>query len=965
MQRQSALLLLCAAVALVAAAPAFPGPHDLPLTDGTTLRVWNTGDEFTGPRYVDAEGRHVYIHNDGTPSYYGPTGAPAEPLVSRRQAAEQAKYSPSTMPDEWDAEARQRRVRFNEGLSAGALAKRLKARATEPLVFVLVQYPDFFSRPGTNEHIQKMVFGPSSAAGVGDTINGYYDIASDGKFQWTRAPESSNVSNDGVIGPVTVPCAWVNHSQWGVYPDYSCVERNGLLLAAQYLDLASFDLNGDKFLDGSELHVVLVIAGGELSTLSPAGVMHCPHVWGFMCPGASFKVTAQGITFGEHVVIGENWVDCTVPFNIGVLTHELGHTLSLPDIYDQDKGGQWVGPFCLMDGGCWNNGGKNPGMISPFLRSYLGWLTPTVVSPTSTASISLPPVGNHPNAVLQFGSNPNGVDWEWDSRHAHSGVGEYYLVENRQPVGLDQYADAVGGGVLVWHINEAAAPQSTHASALSNIEKLVRKTVNAVEGNRIDDYLTQAGRKTLYCGIDPTVVPNTLLDNESASCVSMSATIDTATGIATIEPWSDAACGSCVFGQGGLAVPTTQYSIIEQFGFSLVPMESNSSLTFYSGFAPVKLPFTFTFGGAAYNEAFICANGYINFVSINTGASGSGKYPTIAPYAGETPASYGSARTFTCSAPLPAGQCYAVQWNYAHLVNQVVLHENGNAYYIYSGNVTTGFTTYVSTGVSGSIRYADGLWTAYDWTLPAAKPAALLVAPRPMGLLPLPFVDSFETVSASSWSNVLCGQSSDVCGSASGKALTFDPTNCHNNMAVPWGIDVSGCANVSIAFSFGPSAAKQGCSPVATTVWWGYTLGAQTYPSWIGAPVGRTVELVATNGATSLYLLFDSMNAGMFYIDEVNISCAAVATSESSTTTPSSHGASGSASAEHSNHAESSSESGATGAPSSSSSSSSSERESASGTAHSSKESSSDSFSAASAAGVCAAVVALAALLAL
>eukprot|EP00727_Mastigamoeba_balamuthi_P014350 m51a1_g954 hypothetical protein (931) ;mRNA; f:301537-304744 len=874
MQRPTAvLLLLSAAVALVAAAPAFPGPFDMPLADGTTLRVWNTGDEFTGTRYVDAEGRHVFIHDDGTPSYYDPTGAPAEPLVSRRQAAEQAKYSPSTMPGEWDAEARLRRARFNQDLSAASLAKRLKARATEPLVVVMVQYPNFASGQGLKAHIQRTVFNASS--NEGNTVNAYYNLASNGKFQFTRAQETSDDKDDGVIGPVTVNCAWVNHSQWGVYPDYSCVQRNALLGAAEFLDLKSFDLNGDKRITGDELHIVLVIAGGDLAKLSTLGATRCPHVWGFMQP--SFDTEAQGITFGQHVVVGEKWYDCDQMFGLGIVTHELGHTLSLPDIYDQDSGNPWVGPFCLMDQGNWNNNGKNPAMISPFLRSYLGWLTPTVVSTSSTDAISLQPVGNHPDA---FGSNPKGVDWEWDSQGAHKGVGEYFLVENRQRVGLDSYS--TGAGVIVWHINEGAEPDSTHASAISVIERIVRKTVNALEGSVADDFLTQSTRQTLYCGVDKAQVPNSRYDNESTSCLSLSATVDAATGVATIEPWSDTTCGSCVRLTGAFAVPKTEYSFIEQYGFSLVPMTSATAVTFYSNLASVKLPVTVTFGGLQYTEAFICANGYINFLGVNMAKNGAGKYPTIAPFSGEDlNATTASVKAFTCAAPFAAGQCLAVQWNYATLTVQAVMHENGNIYFIYSGTVTAALQAFVSTGISGSINFFNTLFKSYDWTLPTTTPAAVLLAPKAIGLLSLPFHDSFDSVSPNSWASVMCGKASDVCGSASGKALTFDPTNCHNRQAVPFGFDVSRCATVSVSFFLGPAGARTGCTPVGNTIFWGYTLDSQMSPSWLGATkVNGTNGLeVTTGGANTMYLVFNYQAAGMVFIDDLSVTCVSEASS--------------------------------------------------------------------------------------
>eukprot|EP00727_Mastigamoeba_balamuthi_P011035 m51a1_g6554 hypothetical protein (1436) ;mRNA; r:97541-103439 len=823
--------------------------------------------------------QRVYVHDDGTPSYFDRSGQPAEPLRTRRQAEQQAANSPATMPDSWDAEANAKRARFAQDLSA-SVSRRAKTRATEPLVVVLVQYPDYATRAGTKEHILRKVFNASSTEG--DTVNSYYAIQSDGKFQFSVAPETSGDANDGVIGPVTVNCAWLNRSKTGRNTDYDCVQRGALLAAAEFLDLESFDLNADGLIDGSELHVVLVVAGGENSGLTAAGIARCPNVWAFMQLGAGLRVEAQGVAFGEHVVIGENVGDCTEPFHIGTISHELGHTLGLLDVYDQDSGNSFVGYYCLMDIGCWNNNGNNPGMISPFLRSYLGWLTPTVVSAADTASFTLKPAALDRNAVLQFGANPNGVDWEWGTAKAHSGIGEYFLVENRQQVGCDKYTP--GSGVIVWHINEAAAPESTRVSAASVIMKLLRRNqTTPLEIKSANDVLSNGASQSMYCGAnDSTVMPNTLLDNESASCVSFSASVNTRTLEASVKPWTDTGCGSCVWGQGGIAPPTREYSFIEKFGLSLVPMDSTAAnVTFRNGFGTVELPFAFNFGGADYTKAFIGAAGFINFVSINLAINGGGKNPTIAPYSGGAAATSALVRSFACTAQFGAAgqQCYAVQWNTAALTFQAVLTQSGDIYFLYSGSVTKGPVTFVSTGPAGAVVYAGTVWIYYDWSTPSASPAALLVAPRRLGLLGLPWSDSLETVEPASWSNVLCARPSDVCGSASGNALTFDPDHCHNNLAVPVGFNVSGCTNVSISFVFGPSqaSAPAGCSSVAQTVFWGLAWNALGYPSsdWLMAAVGDNTATVAPNGAQSMYIIWDWVSKGRFYIDDVRVQCVA------------------------------------------------------------------------------------------
>eukprot|EP00727_Mastigamoeba_balamuthi_P014339 m51a1_g953 hypothetical protein (916) ;mRNA; f:297426-300540 len=847
------LALLCAAVAY----PAFPGPYDVALPDGSSLRVWARGDEFTGPRYVDDAGRNVYLGADGSVSYTLAGGAPGAPLRSRRDAEEQsAEVHP--IPEEWNAQARLRRARFNEALAASA-SKRVVAPSSEPLVFVLVQYPDFASGTGIRDHILSSVFG---ASGSGDTINSYYAAQSGNKFHFSQANETSGVANDGVIGPVTINCSWVNQSDWSDDPDYSCLERNALLGAAEFLDLKSFDKNGDGVVSGAELHIVLVVAGGDTGSLTPTGMARCPHVWGFMMPGAGYALQTQNVTFGEHVVIGENWDNCTTPFGIGVLAHELGHTLSLPDLYDQDKGGSILGPWCLMDGGLWNNNGHNPGMISPFLRSYLGWLTPTVVSSSSTASHVLQP-------VLQFGSNPNGVDWEWDS---HSGKGEYFLVENRQQVGCDAYAP--GSGVLVWHVNEAAAPTSSHASAVAQVERLQRRNgLIEFSGRVADDVLTSSTRASVTCSASGA--PNSLLDNSSTSCVSLSATVNTTSRNALIEPWTDAACTSCVFGKTTLVAPTKQYSFLEAYGFSLISMAGVDPLPFTNGHSQVFLPFSVSFGGATYSKYYISQRGWISLGYINNATTGAGTYPRIAPYAGDL-ASAVYAQCLNCTAPFPAGLCCAVQWNQKGLKTQAVITQGGDIYYLWSGNRTgTASTALVSTGSSWT-AYPGAIWSAWYVEDPLATPVAVRLAPRDIANVSLPLSVDFETpLSPHVWSHVTGGAIGSVCGKASGNsALAFVSTLGVSRNAMTNVIDVSGCANVSVVISVGPSAALANCSPISSTVWFAPMLNTLS-PSWSSITTGRSTSYLAIPKTTSkLYLMWNLMNAeGRFYLDDLSVTC--------------------------------------------------------------------------------------------
>jgi M6 family metalloprotease-like protein len=66
---------------------------------------------------------------------------------------------------------------------------------------------------------------------------------------------------------------------------------------------------------------------------------------------------------------------------IGVICHENGHFLDLPDLYDYGGDSAGVGNFCLMAGGSWNgNYGTQPAHMSAWCKKILGWLTPTTLT---------------------------------------------------------------------------------------------------------------------------------------------------------------------------------------------------------------------------------------------------------------------------------------------------------------------------------------------------------------------------------------------------------------------------------------------------------------------------------------------------------------------------------------------------------------------------------------------------------
>eukprot|EP00727_Mastigamoeba_balamuthi_P014307 m51a1_g950 hypothetical protein (522) ;mRNA; f:287298-289552 len=329
------------------------------------------------------------------------------------------------------------------------------------------------------------------------------------------------------------------------------------------------------------------------------------------------------------------------------------------------------------------------------------------------------------------------------------------------------------------------------------------------------------------------------------------------------------------------AVTGQQYSIFEQYGFSLVPMDSATAIVFNGTSAIVDLPWAFTFDSTAYTTATVYKKGIISF----------GTNQVLAAYA-LVDATAVSTKSFTCAAPFPAGECFAVQWTQGLLTTQAVLTQGGDAYFIYLGEVPNPATgVYITTSATYT-TYPTSLWYDWKWAFPSnSTTVALRATPRgATGLLSLPIADDFEgALSPSRWSHVIGGEISSICGSASGnKALTFiNPTMGRTRLVLMYPIDVSSCANVSISFVIGPSAASGNCTPVKGEAWIAAYSDTLKYDWMYG---GRHTEFRAVSqGATQMNLLFTLEGSdGMWFVDDLNVTCFAPKAAASSSAAQSS-----------------------------------------------------------------------------
>ncbi|MFC1544514.1 M6 family metalloprotease domain-containing protein, partial [Gemmatimonadota bacterium] len=159
--------------------------------------------------------------------------------------------------------------------------------------------------------------------------------------------------------------------------------------------------------------------------------------------------------------------------NIGVFAHELGHAFGLPDYYDIDgssSGGdsEGLGHWCLMASGSWRYS-YSPAHMGAIAKTKLGWITPLEITDIDTLGLKVPRIEDNEFAVKVHTSQMNAQ--------------EYYLIENRQAVGFDQFLH--GTGLVIYHVNDQVTtlnknPNDLHwaieqADGLFNLEQNINR----------------------------------------------------------------------------------------------------------------------------------------------------------------------------------------------------------------------------------------------------------------------------------------------------------------------------------------------------------------------------------------------------------------------------------------------------------------------------------------------------------
>ncbi|HXF59033.1 MAG TPA: M6 family metalloprotease domain-containing protein, partial [Candidatus Saccharimonadales bacterium] len=368
---------------------------------------------------------------------------------------------------------------------------------------ILLQFPPDPLIPGDPGMLADTLAHPSSAYDTllfsvgtrpGGSLRDYYQEVSGGQFdidgvvtRWYTAPHPYSFYADGQSGFGDVPRNAQQMAKDAVTladPDYDF-----RLLDSDGPDQVPDSGDDDGFVDG----VFVIHAGPGAEETASENDIHS-HKWtldtfyfGDVGPHGAIKVSA-------YVTVAEKWVGLaphTSPnliMSIGTFCHEFGHVLGLPDLYDTSglpTSNEGTGEWDLMGSGNFSHApgeslGTSPSHFSAWSKQELGWITPMNVA-VDQLGVSIQPVETG-GAVYRLWTNGDNV-------------GEYFLLENRQPIGFDRglvrrsiEVDGVQAhGLVIYHIDESVSA--------NNI--VTRKRVDVVEAGGVESVLGPPGVQNL------------------------------------------------------------------------------------------------------------------------------------------------------------------------------------------------------------------------------------------------------------------------------------------------------------------------------------------------------------------------------------------------------------------------------------------------------------------------------------
>lgn len=315
-------------------------------------------------------------------------------------------------------------------------------------------------------HSEESYWASSLFGDEGNTMKNYFKKMSKDNFWWEPVEETYGEENNGVVY-VTLEMQHPGAIS-GQPASIGAARIPALQAAAEYVDFAKYDTDGNGGLSWEELTVVY-ICGGRSTKIdySPTGY----NIWGvhsFQSPGTDWYAPINGVRVmarqdeAKYCAVGEMSYDGK-PIGFGTIAHELGHVLGANDLYTRGTNAVWCGgpgDIALQGGGSalgklkGVRDGEAPAAIDPYYLLQYGFEKAEVAQDGTYTLYSRESDKGEYNIIKISTANPK----------------EYYLIENRYTKDASSY-DAIPGaakGIQIWHVDESIMNSFTVPNCYTN-----------------------------------------------------------------------------------------------------------------------------------------------------------------------------------------------------------------------------------------------------------------------------------------------------------------------------------------------------------------------------------------------------------------------------------------------------------------------------------------------------------------
>ncbi|KAL7526970.1 hypothetical protein ACHAXR_001734, partial [Thalassiosira sp. AJA248-18] len=222
-------------------------------------------------------------------------------------------------------------------------------------------------------------------------------------------------------------------------------------------DFTEFDLDENGALDG--LGILHSGYGAEFGGDDCYNTKNEDRIWshkgGVEWTSSSGGSTSSSVKVDRYYVSSALRGKCQSNIvRMGVICHELGHYLGLPDLYDGTFAGVGLGAYDFMSQSWGLDGsGLYPPNLSAWSKLQVGWAHATLIEYDGMYELEASATSDRVYKITHgFPS------------------GEYLLLENRQPLGYD--SKITQGGIAIYHIDENAKGQRSRGYPNNNEKEI-------------------------------------------------------------------------------------------------------------------------------------------------------------------------------------------------------------------------------------------------------------------------------------------------------------------------------------------------------------------------------------------------------------------------------------------------------------------------------------------------------------